>query len=160
MRAGSGPGQGFHIIDPGRAGLARNLYFQFGPGRAGIIEHMFKSGPGRASKFGQMQDSNLDARYVSSSESIWRIYRYKMHGRKPNVQRLAVHLPDHQAVTFSENDNLHNIINHETTLTAWFQENENNINARNYKYADFPVYYTWDATNYKWNLRNNITGAI
>src|SRR3954452_14958681 len=59
MRAGFGPGQGFHIIDPGRAGLARNLYFQSGPGRAGIIEHMFKSGPGRASKFGQMQDSIL-----------------------------------------------------------------------------------------------------
>lgn len=68
MRAGSGPGQGFHIIDPGRAGLARNLYFQSGPGRAGIIEHMFKSGPGRASKFGQMQDSTYWYRLYLGAE--------------------------------------------------------------------------------------------
>ena len=93
----------------------------------------------------------LDARYVSSSESIWRIYHYKMHRHFPNVQRLAIHLPDQQTVTFSENDNLHNIINHETTyrttLTAWFEENANNTNAQNYRYIDFPNYYTWNTTH-------------
>ena len=75
----------------------------------------------------------LDARYVSSSESIWRIFHFKMHGRNPNVQRLAVHLSNHQTVIFSEKDKLQNIFNNETTykttLTAWFQENENNIEA-------------------------------
>ena len=88
----------------------------------------------------------LDARYISSSESIWRIFHYKMHGRTPNVQRLAIHLPNHQTVTFHEEADLHNIIEHNnthiTTLTAWFQENINNANARNYKYTDFPIYYT------------------
>src|SRR5436190_24363760 len=80
----------------------------------------------------------LDARYVSSSESIWRIFHYKMHGRIPNVQRLAVHLPDHQTLTFSEGTDLSNVIEHnithKTTLTSWFQENVENSDAQNYKY--------------------------
>ncbi|CAG8781230.1 2621_t:CDS:1, partial [Rhizophagus irregularis] len=28
----------------------------------------------------------LDARYISSSEAIWRIFHYRMHGRSPSVQ--------------------------------------------------------------------------
>ena len=69
-----------------------------------------------------------------------------MHGCIPNVQRLAVHLPNHQMITFSEEADLHNIINqkttHRTTLTAWFEENANSTDAQNYKYIDFPVHYT------------------
>jgi hypothetical protein len=53
-----------------------------------------------------------------------------MHGCTPSVQRLAVHLPNHQMITFSEDANLHYILNQETayrtTLTAWFEENANN----------------------------------
>jgi len=48
----------------------------------------------------------LDARYVSASESIWRIFHYRMHGRAPKVQRLAVHLPDYQSITFQDNEDL------------------------------------------------------
>ena len=33
----------------------------------------------------------LDARYISSSESIWRIFHYRLHNHIPSVQRLAVH---------------------------------------------------------------------
>src|SRR5436190_9423023 len=32
----------------------------------------------------------LDARYISASESIWRIFHYRMHNYTPNVQRLAL----------------------------------------------------------------------
>lgn len=42
----------------------------------------------------------LDARYISTSESIWRIFHYRMHNHTPNIQRLAVHLPNQQSVTF------------------------------------------------------------
>ena len=34
----------------------------------------------------------LDARYVSSSEACWRLFKYSMHERTPAVVRLAVHL--------------------------------------------------------------------
>jgi hypothetical protein len=66
----------------------------------------------------------LDARYVLASESIWRIFHYRMHGCAPKVQRLADHLPDHQYVTFQEGENLQNVIEYansrKTTLTAFF----------------------------------------
>jgi len=84
--------------------------------------------------------------------------------RYPNVQRLAVHLPDCQMITFSERADLHSIINqettHKTTLTAWFEENANNPNAQNYKYINFSTYYTWNKTHRKWNYRKNPTGTI
>ena len=54
----------------------------------------------------------LDARYVLASESIWQIFRYKMHNHAPNVQRLAVHLPLQQNITFQDGDDLQNIIDH------------------------------------------------
>ena len=97
----------------------------------------------------------LDAKYISASESIWRIFHYKMHNHTSNVQRLAVHLPNQQPITFQDEDNLQYIINHTTTrmttLTAWFQENLENTAAHGYKYADFPFHYTWNKTQYKWN---------
>ena len=64
----------------------------------------------------------LDAQYVLSSKSIWSIFHFKMHGHNPNIQRLADYLPNHQTVTFTEEDNLYDIVNNETryktTLTA------------------------------------------
>jgi hypothetical protein len=106
----------------------------------------------------------LDARYVSASESIWRIFHYRLHNHTPNVQRLAIHLPDQQSITFQDGDDLQNVINHAnkrmTTLTAWFQENLEDTEAHKYKYIDFPLYYTWNKTHCKWNSRKTATGAI
>ena len=53
----------------------------------------------------------LDARYVSASESIWRIFHYRLHNHTSNVQRLAIHLPDQQSITFQDGDDLQNVIN-------------------------------------------------
>jgi hypothetical protein len=53
----------------------------------------------------------LDARYVSASESIWRIFHYQLHNHTPNIQRLAVHLPNQQSITFQNGDNLQNVVN-------------------------------------------------
>src|ERR1044072_5854480 len=54
----------------------------------------------------------LDARYISASESIWRIFHYRMHNHTPNIQRLAIHLPNQQSVTFQDGNNLQYIVNH------------------------------------------------
>ena len=87
-----------------------------------------------------------------------------MHNHTPNVQRLAIHLPDQQSITFQDGDDLQNVINHAnkrmTTLTAWFQENLEDTEAHKYKYIDFPLYYTWNKTHCKWNSRKTATGAI
>jgi len=106
----------------------------------------------------------LDTRYVSASESIWRIFHYRLHNHTPSVQRLAVHLPNQQTITFQDEDNLQNIVNqannHMTTLTAWFQENLENPAAHEYKYIEFPLYYTWNKTYCKWNPRKTTARAI
>ena len=64
----------------------------------------------------------LNAKYVSSSESIWRIFHYKMYGHISNVQRLTIHLPNQQSIIFQNGENLHhvveNTITHKITLLA------------------------------------------
>ncbi|GES86437.1 ATP-dependent DNA helicase PIF6-like [Rhizophagus clarus] len=68
----------------------------------------------------------LDARYISASEIIWKIFHYKVHNHTPSIQRLVVYLPNQQIVTFKDEDNLQHIVNHatiyKTTLTACFDD--------------------------------------
>jgi hypothetical protein len=74
----------------------------------------------------------LDARYVSAPEGIWRIFKFKMHHRKPAVQRLQFHLPNQQklwqTITFSnDNDMITFLANdrlQKTTLTEFFTVNK------------------------------------
>jgi hypothetical protein len=106
----------------------------------------------------------LNARYVSASEGIWRIFHYRMHGHTPKVQRLAVHLPEQQYVTFQDGEDLQNVIECENlrkiTLTAFFQENMDNVAARAYTYVEFPVHYTWDVSLYRWKPCKTATTMI
>jgi hypothetical protein len=106
----------------------------------------------------------LDVRYISSSKAVWRIFHYRLHGRSPSVQRLAVHLPEKQLITFRDDDDLQQVldqaVSHVITLVTWFWENAINPAAHNYKYVDFSQYYTWDTSAHKWNVRKTTTGAI
>ncbi len=52
----------------------------------------------------------IDARYVSVSEAVWRIFKMKLHGRFPTVQRLQVHLPNQQTVVLSEDADLQEVV--------------------------------------------------
>jgi hypothetical protein len=64
----------------------------------------------------------LDVRYISSSEVVWRIFYYRLHGRSPSVQRLAVHLPEKQLITFCDDNDLQQVldqaVSHVTTLVV------------------------------------------
>lgn len=77
-----------------------------------------------------------DARYVSACESAWRILGYSLHQQYPSVNRLEVHLPESQWVTFNANSDLQAVLdnNRETMLTSWFILNQNDPNARQYLY--------------------------
>ncbi|GJZ47648.1 putative PIF1 DNA helicase/replication protein A1-like protein [Tanacetum coccineum] len=46
--------------------------------------------------------SSLDCRYISSCESVWRIYRFDIHHRYPSIQRLSFHLPSENVVVYDE----------------------------------------------------------
>jgi hypothetical protein len=46
----------------------------------------------------------IDSRYVGPCEAFWRIFGFDMQGRSPAVQRLQLHLPGHQTVTYREGE--------------------------------------------------------
>ena len=48
--------------------------------------------------------------YVSQSEACWRIFSYKIHGRKPDVERMFYHLVGEKAVFYTDHDKMENVI--------------------------------------------------
>ncbi len=99
----------------------------------------------------------VEARWISSSEAVWRILGFDMNGINPAVTRLQVHLPNQQQVIFNENDNLSEVIatdrSQRTSLTEYFKINTQDQDARNLLYADFPLHYTWNKAKKIWNKR-------
>nr|GEX64745.1 PIF1 helicase [Tanacetum cinerariifolium] len=89
-----------------------------------------------------------DARYVSPLEAMWRIYGFPLSNINPSVMSLQVHLPNHQSVRFTEDEELTDILekerNKRSMLTAFFELNQTDIQARKYLYKDIPKYYTWN----------------
>nr|GEX62219.1 ATP-dependent DNA helicase PIF1-like [Tanacetum cinerariifolium] len=83
-----------------------------------------------------------DARYVSPLEAMWRIYGFPLSNIYPSVMSLQVHLPNNQLVRFREDDVLTDILNREinkrSMLTAFFELNKTDPNARQYLYRDIP----------------------
>ena len=98
----------------------------------------------------------VDARYISAIESCWHIFEFPMHGEKPTVYHLAVHLPDQQLVYYDPNDALDEIVDREsskhTTLTAWFDANKNHEAARQTTYQNFPQTWVYNKKK-KWTPR-------
>ena len=87
----------------------------------------------------------VDARFVSPPEACWRNFHYPLHDISPSIQRLALHLPDQQAVVYRDEGApaaLGNV--KRTTLTAWFKSNEANPEDRDILYSDFPQSQTFD----------------
>ena len=96
-----------------------------------------------------------DARYISASESVWRLLAYDFVDRNPPVVRLDVHLEGHHTVYFQE-DNAEHAANRPragTKLTEWFVANQLYPNARHIRYDDFARYFTWNKAQKKWTPR-------
>jgi hypothetical protein len=62
----------------------------------------------------------LDARYVSASEAVWRIFGFEIHSQDPHTLRLPVHLEGQQNCLFDDDANLTEFDNknHDTHLTS------------------------------------------
>ncbi|CAJ0911864.1 6477_t:CDS:2, partial [Entrophospora sp. SA101] len=85
--------------------------------------------------------------WVSASEAVWRILGFDMSGINPAVTHLQVHLPNQQRVIFNEDVNLVVVATsriQQTSLTEYFKMNNQDPDARNLLYSDFPMYYTWN----------------
>ena len=94
-------------------------------------------------------------------EAAWRIVELPLHGIRPNVYRLAVHTKNQQSIIFEEGkeENAVNYKNHDTTLTAWFDLNKKDINAKKVLYCNIPQYYFFDDSK-KWIKRKNHFNAV
>ena len=122
-----------------------------------------RSDPGSSPDIRDEISQYVDGRYLSVSEACWRIFQFPMHGAKPPVQRLAIHVRNQQVVVFSEHGSGHqeelNLADSEaypSTLLAWFRLNKEDMYARNWFYYDIPKYYTWQVSSHTWKRRTQV----
>jgi hypothetical protein len=99
----------------------------------------------------------LDCRYICEQDACWRIFAFDIHRHFPPVQRLPVHLPNENNITYNADTNLANIISQDflrrTMLTEWFVANQTYSQARTLTYCEFPSMWRWDETSRKWQPR-------
>ena len=117
----------------------------------------------------------IDSRYVGPCEAFWRIFGFDMQGRSPAVQRLQLHLPGLQTVTYREGEEataFEAAQEKHTSLTGYFacvqQEIQHPLSATlrgsgvdgtpyptasSLTYADMPTYYVWDMKSLIWTRR-------
>ncbi|GAU41076.1 hypothetical protein TSUD_139790 [Trifolium subterraneum] len=99
----------------------------------------------------------LDCRYISPTEACWRIYSYKIHGRKPSVERMFFHLVGENAIYFTDHDQMENILEKpsvtESMFTSWLQANQDFPSARKLTYGQFVTKFTYSKKNKVWTQR-------
>ncbi|XP_045823935.1 uncharacterized protein LOC123916509 [Trifolium pratense] len=95
-----------------------------------------------------------DCRYLSPSESIWRIFRFDIHSRWPAVQRLTFHLRSEQRILFNDGSNLQTVLSRNrdrnTMFLAWFEANRRYSAGRCLTYIQFPSKFVYDSDNRIW----------
>ena len=96
-----------------------------------------------------------NCRYLSASESAWKLLNHPIHGRSHAVMKLTCHLEHEQSVIFDKGEALEALEAGEpdTHLTAWFKKNKIDENAKEILYPDFPKKYTWDIKEREWKIR-------
>src|SRR5882757_6906924 len=128
-----------------------------------IYKYVYKGHDRTTMQFGTAHDKikhYLDARYVSSCEANWCLYFFEVQDHQPSILRLAVHLPQQQAVVINPNrDTLQKALqrheNRDTTLTGWFKANAEHQDGviNNTLYQDFPNKMVWNKARHVWTVR-------
>ncbi|CEM06285.1 unnamed protein product [Vitrella brassicaformis CCMP3155] len=96
----------------------------------------------------------VEGRYVSVSEACWRIFGFPTHGHYPAVERLTVHLENHQSVVFAANQPPPTEAPM-TKLTAWMALNATDEFARTISFPNFPQHFVWNQKNKRWTRRRH-----
>ena len=118
----------------------------------------------------------VTSRYVSASESFWRIYGYKLHDEYPDVIRLPIHLPGQHLVYFEEGEDLADAAaraEQRTMLTEFFEFNQRLLDddafkqltaeeqeARKSTYANFPIGHVYSHKRWKVRQAGRSVGRI
>lgn len=102
------------------------------------------------------EKSKLNAHYISTSESCWRIFRFGTNDHDPSIH-LHVHIPLQNNVNFGDDDNVQDVVNDEnnkhTTHKEWSIANCNYVKVNDLLYMDFPTRWVWNKCRKCWNPR-------
>ncbi|XP_025665010.1 uncharacterized protein [Arachis hypogaea] len=98
-----------------------------------------------------------DCRYLSPSESMWRIFAYDIYQRWPSVQRLTFHLPNQQHVVFDDADiTTHVYLRNKdllTMFTGWMMANRRFSEGRSLTYIEYPGKFVYCLRSREWKPR-------
>ena len=81
-----------------------------------------------------------------------RLLDLQMKSKSHSIVRLALHLEDRELVYFDENgieQAVDRHANRDTMLTAWFELNKHDINARQFLYSEIPYHYVFEKNQWK-----------
>ncbi|KAL1355887.1 uncharacterized protein [Arachis hypogaea] len=141
--------------------------------KSNVIKYLFKyvnKGPDRVTatvgeRYDVGQSSQVvdeikqyyDCRYLSPSESMWRIFAYDIHQRWPSVQRLTFHLPNQQHVVFDDADiTTHVYLRNKdllTMFTGWMMANRRFSEGRSLTYVEYPGKFVYCLRSREWKPR-------
>ena len=124
-------------------------------GSVGAIKYLFKyitKGPDKIMVSKEMTGrerpeldeitQHINASWFGDTNSLWRLFEFRLNEMSPAVQMLAIHLPDEQLVYFEnqvqDEEELRQIMEsrQRTSLTAFFELNRNDPEARQYVYPE------------------------
>ena len=90
--------------------------------------------------------SYINGRYISSTESDWKIRQYPISYIYPPVKMLPFHLPEEQQIMFQPGDDLEKRAkaSEKTMLTEFFRLNQTDENANQYLYTEILKHYVWN----------------
>jgi hypothetical protein len=84
----------------------------------------------------------LDSRYICDKDSCWRVFCYEIHRHYLAIERMPVHLPNENYITYHLTTNMAQVLSDlffcKTMLTEWFVCNRNNPSGRSLTYIEFP----------------------
>jgi hypothetical protein len=101
----------------------------------------------------------LDCRYLGAQEACWRLFNFDMQGKFHSVERLKVHLPGENDVTFKPDGEaiaVENNANKKSMLEAWFFLNQHAVrpeHARALTYSEVGEKYVYNDSARKWTPR-------
>lgn len=70
----------------------------------------------------------LDCRYICEQDACWRIFGFDIHRHYPSVERMPIHLPNDNFITFRAKARMDRLLSQEvlrkTMHTEWFKANQ------------------------------------
>jgi hypothetical protein len=99
----------------------------------------------------------MDGRFLSTCESLHRLFEFDIHYRMPPVERLVVHLPGKNYVRYEKGSDLRAVLESpaakSSMLTEWFEANKKYPKAHSLTYCEFPKEQTWEPSSRVWRPR-------